>query len=170
MKKNQKGFTLVELIVVLVILAILAAILVPALLGYIDRAKGSQLLLNGKSVLTAAQAEASNCYGIANSTQTIDDFFGATNSKYIQSIKETADTPVGSGAIFTMKADKAVASKGNHDAWTVYEVVYHEGDKYIFFDGTSWEENLTKDEATGKLTKTTRYSFENAAPASPSNP
>ena len=31
MKKNNKGFTLVELIVVLVILAILAAILVPTL-------------------------------------------------------------------------------------------------------------------------------------------
>ena len=34
--KENKGFTLVELIVVIVILAILAAILVPALLGYID--------------------------------------------------------------------------------------------------------------------------------------
>ena len=32
--KENKGFTLVELIVVIVILAILAAILVPALLGY----------------------------------------------------------------------------------------------------------------------------------------
>ena len=39
MRKDNKGFTLVELIVVLVILAILAAILVPALLGYIDKAK-----------------------------------------------------------------------------------------------------------------------------------
>ena len=38
MKKNR-GFTLVELIVVLVILAILAAVLLPALLGYIDKAK-----------------------------------------------------------------------------------------------------------------------------------
>lgn len=39
-KKYQKGgFTLVELIVVLVILAILAALLVPALTGYIDKAK-----------------------------------------------------------------------------------------------------------------------------------
>ena len=36
-ERNNKGFTLVELIVVLVILAILAAILVPALLGYIGR-------------------------------------------------------------------------------------------------------------------------------------
>lgn len=34
--KNNKGFTLVEIIVVLVILAILAAIAVPAVLGYVD--------------------------------------------------------------------------------------------------------------------------------------
>lgn len=36
---NQKrGLTLVELIVVLVILAVLAALLVPSLTGYIDKA------------------------------------------------------------------------------------------------------------------------------------
>jgi len=63
MKNDNKGFTLVELIVVLVILAILAAILVPALLGYIDEAKNSQLELHGKSVYTAAQASASKYYG-----------------------------------------------------------------------------------------------------------
>lgn len=61
--KNDKGFTLVELIVVLVILAILAAILVPALLGYIDRSKQSQFVLNAKSFYTAAQAVASEDYG-----------------------------------------------------------------------------------------------------------
>ena len=37
--KEKKGFTLVELIVVLVILAILAALLIPALTKYIDKAK-----------------------------------------------------------------------------------------------------------------------------------
>ena len=38
-KKNRKGFSLVELIVVLVIMAILAAALVPTLIGYISKTK-----------------------------------------------------------------------------------------------------------------------------------
>ena len=42
--KNNKGFTLVEIIVVLVILAILAAIAVPAVLGYVDESKKRAIL------------------------------------------------------------------------------------------------------------------------------
>lgn len=37
--KSRRAFTLVELIVVLVILAVVAAMLVPSLIGYIDRTK-----------------------------------------------------------------------------------------------------------------------------------
>lgn len=55
LKKDQKGFTLVELIVVLVILAILAALLVPALLGYIDRAKEAKYFEEARSIYTALQ-------------------------------------------------------------------------------------------------------------------
>ena len=62
-KTNNKGFTLVELIVVLVILAILAAILVPALLGYIDKAREKQVTTNAEAAYVAAQALATEAYG-----------------------------------------------------------------------------------------------------------
>ena len=58
MNKSKKGFTLVELIVVLVILAVLAAMLVPALTGYIKRARQEKDYQMAATVLTAAQSAA----------------------------------------------------------------------------------------------------------------
>ena len=64
LKNNRKkGFTLVELIVVLVILAILAALLIPALTGYIDKAKEKQVIAETRSCVMAAQTLADEKYG-----------------------------------------------------------------------------------------------------------
>lgn len=54
--KNKKGFTLIELIVVIAILGILAAILVPSMLGIIGDARKKTNNANARSVFTAAQA------------------------------------------------------------------------------------------------------------------
>lgn len=54
-RRAKGGFTLVELIVVLVILAILAALLIPALTGYIDKAKEKSIIAETRSVVMAAQ-------------------------------------------------------------------------------------------------------------------
>ncbi len=61
--KEKKGFTLVELIVVLVILAILAALLIPALTGYIDKAKKKNIIAETRQIVMAAQTLADEAYG-----------------------------------------------------------------------------------------------------------
>lgn len=76
-KDNNQGFTLVELIVVLVILAILAAILVPALLGYIDRARDQQYIIEAKNLMTATQA------GIAEA-------YATEKASFIKAVNDTA--------------------------------------------------------------------------------
>lgn len=70
-KRGRGGFTLVELIVVLVILAILAALLIPALTGYIDKSKKSQVIAETRMLHQAIQTELSDFYGSSKWSQFI---------------------------------------------------------------------------------------------------
>lgn len=56
MKKNRKGFTLVEIIVVLVILAILAAFTIPAMLGFVNDAQKKAEIASARECYVAVQA------------------------------------------------------------------------------------------------------------------
>ncbi len=91
--KDQGGFTLVELIVVLVILAILAAILVPALLGYIDKARNGQYLEEAHSIYTAIQV--------------VEDEKYAKNQSPITSLAASADATEVNNMVAPTVVDKS---------------------------------------------------------------
>ncbi|MEG0367851.1 MAG: prepilin-type N-terminal cleavage/methylation domain-containing protein [Coprobacillus sp.] len=50
MKKNKKGFTLIEIIVVVVVLAVLMAVAVPAVLNYVKEADSAKYLTVSRSI------------------------------------------------------------------------------------------------------------------------
>ena len=60
MKKNNKGFSLVELIIVIAIMAILAGALAPALIKYINKSRRSADISNADTIRTACQTAMSD--------------------------------------------------------------------------------------------------------------
>ena len=81
-RSKKGGFTLVELIVVLVILAILAALLIPALTGYIDKAKQKKIVAETRQCVMAAQTLFDEDYGTGTTTKSTTTWATAAGAKF----------------------------------------------------------------------------------------
>lgn len=118
MKKNRKGFTLVEVIVVLVILAILAAILIPSMVGWIDKANQKTVVAEARAALLACQTLASESYGetgtaavVPADAKTLADVDGTISGVTLSGAKVTGMTYAGGDYTATWNGTK----------WTVAE-------------------------------------------------
>lgn len=114
LKKNKKGFTLIELVVVLVIIAILAAITVPVVTGYIEDANNARYVSEARAIYLVVQAEEAKAQA-ANET---------LNEAFYTGIVDTANKKVQD----TATGGKAITVATIKKSGTKYEVVFASGD------------------------------------------
>ena len=91
MKQVQKGFTLIELMIVIAIIGILAAVALPAYQDYTNRAKASEVVLAASSARTCV-TEIVQATADVTGSDTCDDNFVAT--QYATALAVTAATGV----------------------------------------------------------------------------
>lgn len=103
--KNKKGFTLVEIIVVLVILALLSAVAIPSMTGFVNDAHEKGAYTDLREIAVAAQCSYNEVYASNNvgkntqiiyvkdisSAQEIDHIFEDKLFKYLKNDINTDD-------------------------------------------------------------------------------
>jgi type IV pilus assembly protein PilA len=121
--KNVKGFTLVELIVVIAIIGVLAAILVPSMLGYVKKSK-----------ISSANTEAKNAYDAVNTTLIELDSEGCAAISGDKNLKGTWDENVNGTTVHVIDriknyfdATKLAAADARVEAMTCTAVVVADG-------------------------------------------
>jgi type IV pilus assembly protein PilA len=93
MKTLQKGFTLIELMIVVAIIGILAAVALPAYQDYTIRAKMSEVILG----MSACRTSITEVYQSGPSTAVVADGWGceiltaSQQTKYVKEVHTTAD-------------------------------------------------------------------------------
>lgn len=93
-RKNKKGFTLVELVVVIAILAILALLLVPRIMGNVEDSKKSKEIANARTI--ASEISTHNALAKVNSDGSM--------IKSVTYAKDASDALVGTGTEDSLNA------------------------------------------------------------------
>ena len=101
-RSAQKGFTLIELMIVVAIIGILAAVALPAYQDYTVRAKVSELILAGSAYKTA----------IAEKYQSDNDSATAGSNVSFNTVGKISGGSVGAGGTITIQGSTASTSVG----------------------------------------------------------
>jgi type IV pilus assembly protein PilE len=119
MKLHQRGFTLVELMIVVVIVAILAAVAYPSYTSYVERARRA----DGQSALLDASQRLERCYtqnntfvGCAVPANSPDGFYALAATTQTVSAYALTATPQGAHAGDTGCGTLTLESNGTRNA------------------------------------------------------
>jgi len=88
MKRNQQGFTLIELMIVVAIIAILAAIAIPLYLNYTAQAEGSEAttLMDGAKTAVVSYYNETGAFPTGNNGAGLAAP-GSINGKYVSAVR-----------------------------------------------------------------------------------
>lgn len=115
-KKGKKGFTLIELVVVIAILGILAAILIPVIGGFIERANDSADQANARTLYNAASV----LYSVGDIAPDTTSPIDATDEAYESLFSEFIDLGKAKTASVEVDASGIVSTTyaGKTTGWT----------------------------------------------------
>ena len=123
MKAVQKGFTLIELMIVVAIIGILAAVALPAYQDYTARAKMSEVILAASACRTSITESIQSSSSLPGAGQwgcetSVADAAAGNSSKYVHTIRTSADGEVWDGiaVVFNFDSDHhALAGRSDRD-------------------------------------------------------
>ena len=118
-KLNKKGFTIVELVIVIAVIAILAGVMIPTFSGIIERANQSAV----KQKAAAAYKEA---YAIDYSDGKLDYLENGAAVDVSESLEDGASFVYAEGNIVYTDADYSVTYNATTGEWTVAAAVAEE--------------------------------------------
>lgn len=138
LKKNKKGFTLMEMIVVIVIIGILMAILVPGIVKWIGKAKDVQIEADARTAYLAVQGEVYSEFKTKDAAAAV----GAVNNdtKLGEILKEAG-----------VDGKATVLGASDYDAETAHITKFtyttKDGKKQAVYENNTWE--VSKPESKG---------------------
>ena len=136
---NNKGFTMVELIVVLVILTIVAAVAVPAMLGFTDGAKEKRYISKGKAAYAAAQTALNDLYNDTSNRLDSDKRYSVADISGVDASSTRFKVWTGSPLIDGVTESTSKSLNSYTIIAALFETTNDDTGKYVVFDGTDWK-------------------------------